>query len=62
MKPNQETVSMGLFTPDLYRNFAIGFAVGAVIIGASSVPNWEADLSSPVQAATNTQEAGIVSE
>jgi len=53
---------MGLFTPDLYRNFAIGFAVGAVIIGASSVPNWEADLSSPVQAATNTQEVGIVSE
>ena len=53
---------MGLFTPDLYRNFAIGFAVGAVIIGVSSVPNWNVDLSSPVQAATSTQESGTFSE
>ena len=24
---------MSLFTPDLYRNFGIGFAVGAVLVG-----------------------------
>ena len=47
---------MGLFTPDLYRSFAIGFAVGAVIIGASTVPNWDTDLASPAQAATTAQE------
>ena len=53
---------MGLFTPDLYRSFAIGFAVGVVIIGASAVRNWDTDLASPAQAATAVQEAGSLSE
>lgn len=26
---------MGLFKPDLYRSFAIGFVAGAVILGAA---------------------------
>ena len=26
---------MGLFKPDLYRSFAVGFAVGAVLVLAS---------------------------
>ena len=29
---------MGLFKPDLYRNFAIGFAVGAMIVAAQVGP------------------------
>jgi len=62
LKPKQETVSMGLFTPDLYRSFAFGFAVGAVIIGVSAVPNWGAELASPAQAATTMQESGTLSE
>jgi hypothetical protein len=62
LKTNQESVSMGLFTPDLYRSFAIGFAVGVVIIGASAVRNWDTDLASPAQAATAVQEAGNPSE
>ena len=53
---------MGLFTPDLYRNFAIGFAIGLVMIAASAVPNWNADLASPAQAATTAQDNGTFSE
>ena len=30
---------MGLFTADLYRNFAIGFAAGAAIVGAQVLPH-----------------------
>ena len=26
---------MGIFKPDLYRSFAIGFAMGAVLLGAT---------------------------
>ncbi len=33
---------MGLFTPDLYRNFAIGFAVGTLIVlGQLTVGDWQ---------------------
>jgi len=30
---------MGLFKPDLFRNFAIGFALGAAILGISRGEN-----------------------
>lgn len=43
---------MGLFKPDLYRNFALGFALGAVLVGVSVADNWQTDLASPAQAAT----------
>jgi len=29
---NAKRIAMGLFKPDLYRNFAIGFLVGAVLL------------------------------
>lgn len=29
---------MGLFKPDLYRNFAIGFALGALVVMAQVGP------------------------
>ena len=35
---------MGLFKPDFYRSFAIGFAVGAVIVFASLGVNFGQDL------------------
>lgn len=44
---------MGLFKPDLYRNFAIGFMIGAAVIGIVSAPQWDGDLASPAQAATS---------
>lgn len=42
---------MRLFAPDLYRNFAIGFAAGAVLIAGANVDRWGAELSSPARAA-----------
>lgn len=33
--PIAEHKPMGLFKPDLYRSFAIGFAMGAVLLGAT---------------------------
>jgi len=43
---------MGLFKPDLYRNFTLGFVAGAVLVAVSVADNWQADLASPAQAAT----------
>jgi len=45
---------MRLFTPDLYRNFGIGFVVTALALGASSVDDWsqiDTDFASAAQAA-----------
>lgn len=42
---------MGLFKPDLYRNFTIGFLLGAVLVGASLAPELTAEIASPAQAA-----------
>lgn len=44
---------MGLFKPDLYRNLAIGFVIGAAVIGIASAPQWDGDLASPAQASTS---------
>ncbi len=35
--------NMGLFTSDLYRNFAIGFAIGAIAIVVQIGPDMLAD-------------------
>lgn len=42
---------MGLFKPDLYRNFAIGFVVGALAVGAMTAQDWRAELAAPAHAA-----------
>jgi hypothetical protein len=42
---------MRLFAPDLYRNFAIGFVLGAVLIAGARVDEWGDQISSPAQAA-----------
>lgn len=36
MVRHTERHRMNLFTPDLYRNFAIGFVAGALVIAASN--------------------------
>lgn len=42
---------MTLFTPDLFRNFAIGFALGGLVVGATTMGEWGGTLESPAQAA-----------
>lgn len=42
---------MTLFSRDLYRNFAIGFAVGALIVGATNADQWSDNIGSPAHAA-----------
>lgn len=46
---------MPLFTPDLYRNFAFGFAAGALIVGALNFGAWSDQVSPPAQAAEAVQ-------
>lgn len=43
---------MTLFAPDLYRNFGIGFIVGAAIVGTATVEQWGGRIESPARAAT----------
>ena len=43
---------MKLFNSDLYRNFGIGFALGAVVAGWQIAPQFGEALVSPAQAAT----------
>ena len=43
---------MGLFKSDLYRSFGIGFLIGALMVGASLAPHFEAEFASPARAAT----------
>ncbi|MEA1618576.1 hypothetical protein SOQ14_06570 [Erythrobacter sp. T5W1-R] len=49
---------MRLFAPDLYRNFAIGFAVGAALIAGANVENWGDELASPARAAETPHAPG----
>jgi len=42
---------MRLFSADLFRNFAIGFVVGAALIAGVNAQSWGGELSSPAQAA-----------
>jgi hypothetical protein len=43
---------MTLFAPDLYRNFAFGFAAGGLIVAAATAEHWAPSLESPLQAAS----------
>lgn len=42
---------MGLFKPDLYRNFAIGFLIGVLAVGIGATPDWQAEFSGKAHAA-----------
>ncbi|MEE4201372.1 hypothetical protein [Erythrobacter sp.] len=43
---------MTLFAPDLYRNFALGFAAGGLVVAAATIDHWGGSLESPLQAAS----------
>ncbi len=43
---------MGLFKPDLYRSFGIGFLVGALLVGALTAQDWTQEFSGTAYAAT----------
>lgn len=51
---------MRLFSPDLLRNFSIGFILGALLIASGNTQNWSHAVASPAQAAelTTQTEAG----
>jgi hypothetical protein len=42
---------MRLFTSDLFRNFGIGFVLGAVLIVGGRAEDWSGAVASPAQAA-----------
>ncbi|PLK23277.1 hypothetical protein C0V72_10455 [Porphyrobacter sp. TH134] len=42
---------MRLFASDLYRNFGIGFVLGAVLVVGAQADSWSAAVASPAQAA-----------
>jgi hypothetical protein len=42
---------MRLFSSDLFRNFGIGFALGAVLIVGANAESWSGAVASPAQAA-----------
>lgn len=48
---------MGLFKPDLYRNFAIGFLIGAIAVGVQSAPDWQAEFAPEAYAAESKDES-----
>lgn len=41
---------MRFFSSDLYRNFGIGFVVGALLVVGARTESWSGELSSPAQA------------
>jgi len=48
---------MRLFAPDLYRNFALGFAGGALLIAGATIDQWGGELESPARAAQHVTQA-----
>lgn len=42
---------MRLFSSDLFRNFGIGFVLGAVLIVGANAEDWNGTMASPAQAA-----------
>ncbi|MEL6485579.1 MAG: hypothetical protein AAFQ13_00345 [Pseudomonadota bacterium] len=46
---------MTFFTPDLYRQIGLGFALGTVLVAAVSADGWAEQISPPAQAAQAPQ-------
>jgi hypothetical protein len=46
---------MRLFATDLFRNFGVGFVLGAVLILGVEAESWSAAVASPAQAAAAYQ-------
>ncbi len=47
---------MTLFTPDLFRKFALGFVAGALMLGAFNFEEWSDQVSPPANAAADPVE------
>jgi hypothetical protein len=51
---------MRLFSSDLFRNFGIGFVLGAVLIVGANAESWSGAVASPAQAAElNANTSGV---
>ncbi len=50
---------MPLFKSDLYRNFGIGFIIGALMVGAMSAQSWTAEIATPAMAAETQAEISL---
>ena len=48
---------MTILKSDLPRNFGIGFLIGALMVGAMSVQNWDAQVATPAMAAAGDTES-----
>ena len=42
---------MRLFSSDLFRNFSIGFVLGALIVAGAHAESWSSELAPPAHAA-----------
>ena len=51
---------MRLFASDLFRNFGIGFVLGAVLIVGANAESWSGAVASPAQAAELNATPGVV--
>lgn len=49
--PSNHEFPMRLFSPDLFRNFGIGFALGALLIAGAHADDWGGELAPAAQAA-----------
>jgi len=50
---------MRLFSSDLFRNFGIGFVLGAVLIVGANAESWSGAVASPAQAAELNATPGV---
>jgi len=53
---------MRLLASDLFRNFAIGFVGGALLVAGANADSWGSKLSSPAQAAEMRAAPALSSE
>ncbi len=53
---------MQLFTADLYRNFALGFAAGTLMMGIASFDQWSDEIAPPANAAAPTPAPELADE
>lgn len=53
---------MSFFTPDLYRRIALGFVLGAVLVGAANAGYWSEQIAPPAKAAPMPQESPVAPE
>ncbi len=53
---------MRLFSPDLFRNFGIGFVFGALLIAGANAENWVGELAPAAQAAERQETPAAAAE